>query len=100
MSDPRTEVWGSFIYGWYVIRRLRNNGLLTRSDVDTLRERAAISGRKIAALKEKLEGCKQQYDVYQDILDTYKRLSKRDYVEELVEEEKRQAQIRKKKQRR
>ena len=66
---------------------MQNNGLLTMSDVDTLRERAEISGRKIAALKEKLEGCKQRYDIYQDILDTYDRLSKRDYVAELIEEE-------------
>ncbi len=68
---------------------MHNNGLLTLSDVDALRERARISGNKIAALKEKLEGCKQRYDVYQDIWDTYERLSKRDYVAELVEEEKR-----------
>ena len=68
---------------------MHNNGLPTLSDVDALRERARISGNKIAALKEKLEGCKQRYDVYQDIWDTYERLSKRDYVAELVEEEKR-----------
>ena len=77
---------------------MHNNGLLTLSDVDTLRERARILGNKIAALKEKLEGCKQKYAVYQDILETYDRLSKRDYVAELVEEERqRQEQLRKKK---
>lgn len=72
------------------------------SDVDTLRERAAISGRKIAALKEKLEGCKQKYAVYQDILDTYDRLSKRDYVAELIEEERqrREQEARKKRKKR
>lgn len=72
---------------------MQNNGLLTMSDVDTLRERAEISGRKIAALKEKLEGCKQKYAVYQDILDTYDRLSKRDYVAELVEEERQRKEL-------
>ena len=66
---------------------MQNNGLLTLSDIETLRESAEISGRKIAALKEKLEGCKQRYNVYRDILETYDRLSKRDYVAELVEEE-------------
>ncbi|MBR6336561.1 MAG: relaxase/mobilization nuclease domain-containing protein, partial [Ruminococcus sp.] len=77
---------------------MQNNSLLTMSDVDTLRERAEISGNKISALKEKLEGCRQRYAVYQDILETYDRLSKRDYVAELVEEERqRQEQLRKKK---
>ena len=81
---------------------MQNNGLLTVSDVDTLRERAEISGRKIAALKEKLEGCKQKYAVYQDILDTYDRLSKRDYVAELIEEERqrREQEARKKRKKR
>ena len=77
---------------------MQNNGLLTLSDVDTLRERARILGNKIAALKEKLEGCRQRYMVYKDILETYDRLSKRDYVAELIEEERqRQEQLRKKK---
>ena len=77
---------------------MQNNGLLTLSDVDTLRERARILGKKTSALKEKLEGCRQRYAVYQDILETYDRLSKRDYVAELVEEERqRQEQLRKKK---
>lgn len=81
---------------------MQNNGLLTRSDIDTLRERAEISGRKIAAIKEKLEGCKQKYAVYRDILETYDRLSKRDYVAELVEEERqrREQETRKKRNRR
>ena len=71
------------------------------TDVDTLRERARILGNKIAALKEKLEGCRQRYMVYKNILEKYDRLSKRDYVAELVEEERqRQEQLRKKKPRR
>lgn len=76
---------------------MQNNGLLTLSDIDTLRESAEISDRKIAALKEKLEGCKQRYNVYRDILETYHRLSKRDYVAELVEEEKRRKELEAKK---
>lgn len=80
---------------------MQNNGLLTMSDVDTLRERTRILGNKISALKEKLEGCRQRYAVYQDILETYDKLSKRDYVAEIVEEERqRQEQLRKKKPRR
>ena len=79
-------------------KAMHNNGLLTLSDVDTLRERARILGNKIAALKEKLNSCKQRYAVYQDILQTYDRLSNRDYVAELVEEERqRQKRLRKKK---
>ena len=68
---------------------MHNNGLLTMSDVDSLRERTRISGNKTAALNGKLEGCKQRYDVYRDILDTYERLSKRDCFAERIEEEKR-----------
>ena len=81
---------------------MQNNGLLTLSDIDTLRESAEISGRKIAALKEKLESCKQRYNVYRDILETYDRLSKRDYVAELVEEERqrKEQEARKKRKRR
>lgn len=81
---------------------MQNNSLLTLSDIDTLRERTEITGRKIAALKEKLEGCKQKYAVYQDILDTYDRLSKRDYVAELIEEERqrREQEARKKRKKR
>ena len=80
---------------------MQNNGLLTMSDVDTLRERTRILGNKISALKEKLEGCRQRYAVYQYILETYDKLSKRDYVAEIVEEERqRQEQLRKKKPRR
>jgi hypothetical protein len=72
------------------------------ADIDTLRERSELSGRKIAALKEKLEGCKQRYEVYRDILETYDRLSKRDYVAELVEEERqrKEQEARKKRKRR
>ncbi len=77
---------------------MQNNGLLTMSDVDTLRERTRILGNKISDIKGKLEVCRQRYAVYQDILETYERLSNRDYVAELIEEErKRQEQLRKKK---
>lgn len=78
---------------------MQNNNMLTRSDVDDLRERVRISGNKIAAIKEKIEGCRQKYDVYQDILETYDRLSKHDYVAELVEEERLRREKAKKKSR-
>lgn len=78
---------------------MQNNNMLTRSDVDDLRERVRISGNKIAAIKEKIEGCRQKYEVFKDILETYDRLSKHDYVAELVEEERLRREKAKKKSR-
>ena len=77
---------------------MTKNSILTRADYDRLIEQNQNISRKIEALKEKLKKFRQQYEVFKDILDTYDRLSKRDYVTELVEEErKRQEQLRKKK---
>jgi len=42
-----------------------------------------------AALKDKLEGYRQQYDVYSDIAKTYTEMSQGDYIGKLVVEEKR-----------
>lgn len=79
----------------------KSNGILTREDYELLRERTNALAKKIAALKDKLDKCRQQYDVYRDIFDTYNRISKNDYISNLVEEErKRQEQIKRKKRRR
>ena len=48
--------------------------------------------------KEKMQSCRQRYDIYCDIEKTYSEISKHDYLTGLVEEEhKRREQIKKKK---
>ena len=72
--------------------------VLSASDTDRLRERVETLGKKITALKGDLDKTRQQYDVYSDIRDTYYKISKGDYLSDLVEEErKRREQMNKKK---
>ena len=56
--------------------------------MDKLKHDAESLDKKIAALKDNLEGCRQRYDVYSDIAKTYGEISKGDYFSKLVEEEK------------
>ena len=65
-----------------------SNDIHTLADIDRLRERTENLSKKISALKENLEGCRQRYDVYSDIAKTYAEISKGDYIANLVEEEK------------
>ncbi len=77
------------------------NHIMTAADVDDLRGRAAGLNKKIGGLREKLNECKQKYDVFLDIQKTYGEITKPDYISGLVEEERqRQEQVKKKKQRR
>lgn len=66
-----------------------NSDIYSPTDVDNLRERTENLGKKISALKDNLEGCRQRYDVYSDIAKTYAEISLGDYVGKLVVEEKR-----------
>ncbi len=67
---------------------LHENGVYSSADVDELRNDTESMGKRIAALKDKLENCRQRYDVYSDIAKTYGEISKGDYIGKLVEEEK------------
>ncbi len=67
---------------------LHENGIYSAADIDRLRSDAESLGKKISALKENLEGCRQRYDVYSDIAKTYAEISKGDYLSNLVEKEK------------
>lgn len=79
-------------------RAMADNGICTQADFDKLKELTSNIAKRIATLKDSLDKCKQQYDVYQDIRDTYYKISKGDYISNLVEEERqRQAQVRKNK---
>ena len=66
---------------------MQQNGILTVADEIRLRDRAENLGKRIAALKEKLEDCKTTYDVYVDIASTYREISVEDYIAKLEEEE-------------
>ena len=77
-------------------RAMADSGIYTQADFDRLKERTSNIDKKIAALKDSLDKCRQQYDVFRDIRDTYYRISKGDYISNLVEEERqRQAQVKK-----
>jgi len=79
-------------------RAMADSGICTQADFDQLKEQVGILDRKIATLKDSLNKCRQQYDVYRDIRDTYYNISKGDYISNLVEEERqRKAQVSKNK---
>lgn len=67
---------------------LHENGIYSPADMDKLKHDAESLDKKIAALKDNLEGCKQRYNVYSDIAKTYGEISEGDYISKLVEEEK------------
>ena len=81
-------------------RAMAENGICTQADFERLKEQVGILDRKIAALKDSLDKCRQQYDVFRDIRDTYYTISTGDYIRNLVEEERqRQEQVKKNKRR-
>ena len=76
---------------------VESNNTLSASDTDRLRERVETLSMKITALKGDLDKTRQQYEVYSDIRDTYCKISKGDYLSNLVEQErKRRKQVMKK----
>ena len=68
---------------------MQRNNILSTADELRLRERAENLGKRITAIKQRLDSCKQQYDVYSDIAKTYHEISEGDYIGRLVEEERR-----------
>ena len=76
---------------------MERNDILNSADVDTLRRNLNSLSKRISGMKESLGKCRQQYEVYSDIRDTYYKISKGDYLSNLVEEEcKRREQTKKK----
>jgi len=83
-----------------ICKQAMDNSLIhSPADVDSLRERTKNLGKKITALKDNLEGCRQRYDVYSDIAKTYAEISQGDYIGKLVLEEKqhREKEVKKRK---
>ena len=66
---------------------VNDSGIMTAADADRLREKTSQLDKKIAKIKESLDDCRQRYDVYKDIRDTYAEISQGDYIGKLVEEE-------------
>jgi len=64
-----------------------NNNIQTHSDYDRLKVLQQETDKKIAALKNNFENCKNLYNTYSDIAKTYHEISKGDYVSKLVAEE-------------
>ena len=50
---------------------VNDSGIMTAADADHLREQTSQLDKKIAAIKERLDGYRQRYEVYKDIRDTY-----------------------------
>lgn len=48
------------------------------------------TSEKVERLSEQMKKCKQLYDTYFDIADTYKKISKGDYISNLIAETKRE----------
>ena len=69
---------------------MERNEIFNAADADDLRERVNSLAKRIGGMKESLEKTKQQYEVYCDIRDTYYKISKGDYLSNLVEEERKQ----------
>lgn len=77
---------------------MERNNVFNAADADSLRRRTESLAKRIGSIKNDLENCRQKYEVYCDIRDTYCKISKGDYLSNLVEEEcKRREQIEKKK---
>ena len=55
--------------------------------VEKLRENTS---EKVERLSEQMKKCKQMYDTYAGIADTYKKISKGDYISNLIAEKKRE----------
>lgn len=76
---------------------MERNEVFNAADADDLRERVNSLAKRIGGMKESLENCRQQYEVYCDIRNTYNKISKGDYLSNLVEEERNRREQTKKK---
>ena len=79
---------------------MERNEILNAADVYTLRRSVKSLSKRVSIMKDNLEKCRQRFEVYQDILDTYNKISKGDYISNLVEEERNRREQAKKKPRR
>ena len=76
---------------------LENNNISDRFDYDRLKSIHQETTKKIATLKNSFESCRKLYEVYADIADTYQKISKGDYISNLIAEEKKREEEQKNK---
>ena len=75
---------------------VERNNIHDQADVDRLNERVHSLNSRINTLKQSLDNTRHRYDVYCDIRDTYAKISKGDYIGNLVEEERQRREQEKK----
>lgn len=67
---------------------INGSNIQSRTDLEQLKSVKQETDKKIAALKYSFENCKQLYEMYADIANTYYQISNGDYISKLIEEEK------------
>ena len=62
----------------------------SRDELQRVEKLRKDTSEKVDILNEQMKKCKQVYDTYTDIADTYKKISKGDYISNLIAEKKRE----------
>lgn len=67
----------------------------SRDELQRVEKLRKDTSEKVDILNEQMKKCKQVYDTYTDIADTYKKISERDYISNLIAEKKREDECKK-----
>ncbi len=62
----------------------------SREELQRVEKLRKDTSEKVERLSEQMKKCKQVYDAYVNIADTYKKISKGDYISNLIAEKKRE----------
>ncbi len=62
----------------------------SRDELQRVKNLRKDTSERVEQLSEQMKKCKQAYDIYADIADTYKKISKGDYISNLIAEKKRE----------
>lgn len=62
----------------------------SRDELQRVENLRKDTSEKVKRLSEQMKKCKQTYDTYADIADTYRKISEGDYISNLIEEKKQQ----------
>jgi len=63
---------------------LINNNITSQAELDRLKTLKSETSKKIAVLEKSFKDCREMYEVYTDIADTFYEISKGDYISKLV----------------
>ncbi len=72
---------------------LHNNNIMSQFDIDRLKSLQQDADKKIAALKNSFENCKQLYKVYSDIVLTYHGITSGNYISNFIKKVKKKLRI-------